>query len=521
MKKISGIIISFVLIMTLTACNFSDTEFYKRFFSDEQKNQVNENNDTRPAKNEITIGVVELDNYNPLYVKSSTNRNMLSFIYEPLFSIDSNMNTEGVLAESYTLSPDGKSIRVNLKEGVMWHNGDIFTSRDVVYTVNQIKNNDTRYSTMLEGIKGIASAGTFAVDISFTRALPNPVLLLSFPIVKFGTGSGIDFKPVGTGPFFLDYDKLSAFENYHGTRADIDRVNVISIPDNEKFISLFNASVIDIADSQILDMTQYMPKSNSVVYNYTSNKMVFVGFNTNDAVFRFPEARRSVSELIDRREIATHHYFSRAEAARYALNPQSRFCPQPSTGMRSNTEAARKALTDKGWTTDKRGIYYYTDNVSITYFSVNILVNSQSPERVKIADEISEAMTALGLMNTVTKCSNSEFMARVSSGNYDMFIGETELMPNNDLTHMAYSGLNMFGYSSSETDTLITQLGLISAENDIKGVWENLCLKLDEDCPFAPVCFLKDSLVTSSKIKSGVEPSFENSVRLTKEWSLK
>ena len=127
MRKISGIIISLVLIMSLTACNFSGTEFYKRFFSDEEKTLTDENTDSSPVNNEITIGVVELDNYNPLYVTSPTNKIMLSFIYEPLFSVESNMNTEGVLAHSYSLSPDGKSIRINLKEGVMWHNGDMFT----------------------------------------------------------------------------------------------------------------------------------------------------------------------------------------------------------------------------------------------------------------------------------------------------------------------------------------------------------------------------------------------------------
>ena len=521
MKKISKIIISLFLIMSLTACNFSDSEFYKRFFSDEKKAQTNEELQVAPIENEITIGVVELDNYNPLYVESPTAKYVLSFLYEPLFSINPDMTTEGILAHSYNLSPDGKSIRVNLKEGVIWHNGDMFTSRDVVYTVNEIKNNNTRYSSMLEGIRGVASSGDFAVDISFNRALPNPVLLLSFPIVKYNTGSGIGTKPIGTGPFFFDYDKLSAFESYHSGRANIDRIKVMSIPDNEKFLSLFNASVIDLADSDMLDMTEYMPKNNSVVYNYTSNKMVFVGFNANDAVFRFPEARRSVSELINRKYIAGNIYFSRAEAARYPLNPESRFYPQTTTGVRGDTSSAEKVLTDKGWKTDKRGIYYYSDKVSITYFSVNILVNSDSPERVKIAEEISKTMNSVGMPNTVTKCSDSEFISRISSGNYDMFIGETELLPNNDLTYMASSGSNKFGYSSPETDTLITQLGMLSAENDIKAVWENLCLKIDEDCPFAPICFLKDSLVTSAKIKNGVEPSFENSVRFTKEWSLK
>ena len=45
----------------------------------------------------------------------------------------------------------------------------------------------------------------------------------------------------------------------------------MSVPDDEKFLSLFSASVIDIADSLMIDMTSYMPKNNASVYDYVSN----------------------------------------------------------------------------------------------------------------------------------------------------------------------------------------------------------------------------------------------------------
>ena len=312
LKNISTLLLCTVLSLSVSSCSFTGNSTVKN----ENKPTTDELAET---DNSITIGVVELDMYNPLTSESVTAKNMLSFIFEPLFVIDEEGEAEGVLATGYQLAPDGKSIRVNLKQNVLWHDGNLFTADDVVYTINALMNTDTDYAELVSDVVSARKDDADTVTVIFDRSVPDPAALLSFPVIK-NNSMNTDFKPVGTGPFFMDYDKLSAYGAYHGDKPKLESVNIKSVPDNDKFISLFNASVIDVADSDILDMNQYMPRSNAQVHDYLSNELVFVGFNVNDEVFRFPEARRSVSAIVDRRDIVSHIYFSRAEAVNYPIN---------------------------------------------------------------------------------------------------------------------------------------------------------------------------------------------------------
>lgn len=522
MKRIMSVIISLFLILSLSGCGIVESvKHLADAFRNDTDVSEEENVPEKEVENSITIGVVELDTYNPLVSTSPTLKNMLGFIFEPMFGVDEAMNTEGILAYSYQTSIDGTSITVNLKEGVTWHDGTPFTADDVVYTVNELKRGGTNYDNVAQTIRSIEKAGVYAVKITFDYPMTNPTANLYFPIIKSQSANGDNFSPVGTGPYRMDSGQLTAFESYHNGRAAIDTIKVTSIPDNKKFASMFNASVIDIADSDMIDMTSYMPKSNSVVHDYVSGNMIFVGYNAKSSVFANEEARRAVSKIIDRRSIVSHIYFSRAEATVYPVNPKSRMYPTNSGGAYGDNGLAQKELSQNGWKSDKRGVFFKGDTQGVTYFSVEILVNSDDAERVKIAEEISQAMNNIGMKNTLTKCTQTQFSERIESGNYDMFVGETELLPSNDLTRLLKTGMNIFNYSDEETDILLSQLGTQLSENDAKDIWLKLCERIDEKSPISPICFLKKSLITGAKIKTVAEPSVESSVRKTEKWSVK
>lgn len=58
---------------------------------------------------------------------------------EALTSIAGDGSVEPFLAESFDISPDGKTYTFRLREGVVFHNGDVLTAADVVANVERVK----------------------------------------------------------------------------------------------------------------------------------------------------------------------------------------------------------------------------------------------------------------------------------------------------------------------------------------------------------------------------------------------
>jgi peptide/nickel transport system substrate-binding protein/oligopeptide transport system substrate-binding protein len=135
------------------------------------------------------------------------------------------------LAQSFTVSPDGKTYTFKLRPGVKFTNGRALTATDVVYSIERTCNPKTQspgasFFASIDGFdtfnagKAAHLAGVKAVDpatVQFTLTRPDAtflqVLALNFATVvpkEEVEKPGVDFgkHPVGTGPFKLQEWKL-------------------------------------------------------------------------------------------------------------------------------------------------------------------------------------------------------------------------------------------------------------------------------------------------------------------------
>ena len=64
---------------------------------------------------------------------------LMSNVYEGLVKIDQNGKIVPLLAESWTLSPDGKVYTFKLHEGAKFSNGEAFTASDVKFSIERVK----------------------------------------------------------------------------------------------------------------------------------------------------------------------------------------------------------------------------------------------------------------------------------------------------------------------------------------------------------------------------------------------
>lgn len=126
----------------------------------------------------------------------------------------------GDLAESWDSNDDGTSYTFHLRDGVKWHDGEPFTSADVVYTFETIVENKYPLAQYLAGAE-ITAPDESTVQIDFAEPNVAFVPLLAQASNWYGAilpkhiYEGTDWatnpaneKPVGTGPFkFVSWNK--------------------------------------------------------------------------------------------------------------------------------------------------------------------------------------------------------------------------------------------------------------------------------------------------------------------------
>lgn len=96
-------------------------------------------------------------------------------VYETLVYYDSrNFKIEPVLATSWTqVTPS--QLRLNLRQGVKFHDGSAFTADDAVYSLNRAMMKTSNFTPYIVGFDRIVKVNANTIDI-FTKG-PNPVLL--------------------------------------------------------------------------------------------------------------------------------------------------------------------------------------------------------------------------------------------------------------------------------------------------------------------------------------------------------
>lgn len=527
-KRIISVFLAVGFLVSLTGCDTIDS--IKQKITQEETNSagVEGSSNTAVVSNSISVGILDFDTFNPLITNSETVRECMQFVYEPLFDVNEAMQPVPVLAESYTISPDGRTIDINLKSNILWQDGTNFTSYDVAYTIKQIRSGVTTYTNLLSNMADYRAIGDYSLQIVLNYAVPNFVSLLTFPIVQYQTDMKVNanYIPIGTGAFKfetqLSTGKLSfiAFDDYHNGKAKIDNLYVYTAPDLQKYESMFEASEIDLMTGETVDLSEYTPRGSATNNEYITNKMTFVGYNLQNKLLSGAETRKGLSKLIDKDSIVNSTIYSRGVACDVPINPSSIYYYDTNTKFKSDEILALQNLGNDGWGVNKEGQYVRTVNGERQILGFEILTNSDSSEKVNIANKISKSFNDFGIPATVTALPYEQYMEKIETKDYDIMIGEIEIGANLDLSPLVSSAGNYFSYQNTDLETLLGQMGMTQDEEQLKILYRQYGDTIVNDMPFSVLFFRKGDVLSGSKIKSDVVPTISRLYRNVESWSV-
>lgn len=184
-------------------------------------------------------------------------------IYEGLLRYSPKLEPEPGLAESWTVSEDGKVYTFKLRTGVTWHDGKPFTSADVLFSIDFLKQTHPRARANLVQLDKVEAPDDSTVVFTLKQPF-GPFLGIfevgSLPMIPKHIYEGTDYKtnpanntPIGTGPFMFkewqkgSFIKLVKNPNYYiKGKPALDEIYWHVIPDAAARAVAFETGKIDV-----------------------------------------------------------------------------------------------------------------------------------------------------------------------------------------------------------------------------------------------------------------------------------
>jgi len=179
----------------------------------------------------------------PYDANDTLSQAMAKSFYEGLFGFDKDMKMIPVLAESYTVTPDGLVYTIKLKRGIKFHDGTDFKADAVKANLDRVTNPENklkRYGLYNNNIAKTEVVDDYTARITLKTAFspfinqlahPSTVMISPAALQKYGN-KDIAFHPVGTGPFkFVEWkqtDYLKVEKNPDYWRKGYPKVDTIT-----------------------------------------------------------------------------------------------------------------------------------------------------------------------------------------------------------------------------------------------------------------------------------------------------
>ncbi|MBO5726496.1 MAG: ABC transporter substrate-binding protein [Clostridia bacterium] len=437
----------------------------------------------------VSIAYNNTDSFNPYVAETSLNRNVAALIFDSLFYIDNDYNLQNNLADSYEINE--KVCTVTLKSAT-FSDGTALTADDVVYSFNAAKNSSKRYKQQLKSIVDATANGN-TVTFTCSKIDAYMVNLLTFPIIKKGSDKltnedKIAFPPIGCGRYTLSQDKttLTANKKWHGGKLSIKTIRLINAPDQESLSHAVEIGAIDIYYTDLSDGT--ILRMSGTRQDVNLNNLVYVGINHSSSLMKNNNMRQAISAALDRKKICESAYFTNAVPATGIFNPAWEPTKSIQTIQTSaNSEISIENLEEIGYNKKDNGVYY--ENANGDTITVRLLVNSENQFRLNLADMVVAQLKSVGIKVIVDKVSYKKYVTRLKQGNFDLYIGEVNILDNMDMTELLCAGGKAaYGIKKSDTTNKTTQ-NMIKSFYSGKATVADIAAYAISEMPIIPICY--------------------------------
>ena len=384
--------------------------------------------------------------------------------FSGLYTYDASGKPVPACAESYTMSEDGLTYTVTLKQGLKWSDGSDLTAEDFVYSWKRAAADITAadYAYMFDNFKGFPNdlavsapdATTFVFELNAPCAYMEDLMAFPtfFPVKQSAVEANPDWETnpggwckeagfVSNGAYVCTgwtHDQSMTYEKnpywYDADKVTVTKLEYMLSADDTAIYGAYNAGNLDFADGVPTDEVANL-LNNPEFHIVDELGTYYVAFNAKSKIFegKTPQQaacmREAFTILIDRDYIVTN-IGQTGQVAANAFIPLGMadgnggiFKKDAETGYfdtkaindkhDETVEKARTLLKAAGYKFDENGKLSAETPIQVEY-----LTNTSSGH-IAIAEVIQQDLGEIGIELSITQQDWNVFLEERKAGNFD------------------------------------------------------------------------------------------------------
>lgn len=317
-RSIKLMLCLFLLSIALIACSSGDSDNKTDTDSAEGNNEIGED-----IKFAMATAPPHLDSHAS---PSQQTADVARHVFETLVTVDSEFNVQPMLAESWEQSEDGTTLTFNLREGILFHNGEELKAEDVIASLE-------RWIRLSSLGKADFEGATMEAPDDYTVVIKQPApVSTALTTLAYGGGNFASIMPkevvdnasdasvdeyIGTGPFKFEewrqdqYIYLTKFDDYKplDTPADglsgkkealVEGIQFIFVPDASTRIAGIRTGEYDAIREVQLDMAPQLADDPEITTFIDPFGQLNIFYNKSEGLFTDVRAREAVATAINK-----------------------------------------------------------------------------------------------------------------------------------------------------------------------------------------------------------------------------
>ena len=259
---------------------------------------------------------------NPIFANTSAEESASSLLFSRLLNYDQSGHLNYDLADSMTISADQTTYTLSLRPDARWSDGVYVRAKDVVYTVNLLKDPATRstiagwnditvtaISDLVVQFKLPDVYATFPHALDFLPILPEHILRDVMPSEM--RENSFSTNPIGSGPFTLRFIQridantgrsiihLARNNSYYKGPPKLDRLQLHVYTSSDAIIRALTTSEVNAATDLTVTDAAKITSDRYTVNRKPIDAGVYALFNTTVGVMSDKTVRQALQEGTD------------------------------------------------------------------------------------------------------------------------------------------------------------------------------------------------------------------------------